>query len=208
MPFIEQVFPISGTPPITINIEQPKTLFTSASGIIQSFTSFPPLGRRNYVVTRETLSNSEWQEAINFLLLCKGNGFLYADFQDYQVVDEILGFGDGIQDTFEIWKTYSAGFTSDRRRLYKIKNNGTAKVYLDDIEQSSGFAINYILGTVVFDDAGAINGKTVKFSGEFYVPVAVANSVFSTELAAVGPTFSNIKDIQLIEIVEYQYTQC
>lgn len=87
----------------------------------------------------------------------------------YSVTDEILGTGDGIEDDFQLIKTYTWGSIS---RVWNILKpiTGTQVVKLDDVVQESGWTVNTTTGIVTFASPPGV-GVVVKASTQFCFPV-------------------------------------
>lgn len=96
-------------------------------------------------------------------------GFRFKDWSDYQGVNQSLGTGNGTKTAFQLVKNYFSGSNSYSRDIKKPVN-GTVKIYLNSILQSSGFTIDHTTGMVTFSSAPA-NGVLVNADFDFDVPV-------------------------------------
>ncbi len=106
------------------------------------------------------------------------NGFRYKDWSDYKScapqqtptnIDQTIGTGDGINPDFQLIKIYTSGSYSSQRTISKPKS-GTVLVSLDNVNQSSGWTLDYTTGILTFIIPPAL-GQVVKVGFEFNVPV-------------------------------------
>lgn len=102
-------------------------------------------------------------------------GFRYKDWADYQLTDEVIGTGDGVENTFLVTKTYTAGNPYVRRIMKLVSGTAVVKVNGVTIPQGSGdlfVTVNNNTGTLTF---GALvipaAAQPVTISCEFDVPV-------------------------------------
>jgi uncharacterized protein (TIGR02217 family) len=107
-------------------------------------------------------------------------GFRFKDHSDYELVEEVIGTGDGADTTWPIIKTYGAGGSNPyQRRIFKPVS-GTVQVWVnnvsvpvDDVSPSaSECSVNYTTGIITFG-ASVIPGvgHAIEVSCEFDVPV-------------------------------------
>src|SRR4029453_17117387 len=82
---------------------------------------------------------------------------------------QLLGTGDGTQTEFQLLKHYPSGSVIEVRTISKPVA-GTVKVYLDGVEQLSGWSVDTTTGLVTFSTAPAA-GVEVTADFEFDVPV-------------------------------------
>lgn len=104
----------------------------------------------------------------------RGYGFRFKDWSDYELVDENIGTGDGVTDTFSITKTYTTGAYSYVRRIFKPIASGFS-LKVNGVTQTGG-GVDYTLDTttgVITFEALSIPaiGEDVTVTGEFDVPV-------------------------------------
>lgn len=111
----------------------------------------------------------------------KAYGFRFRDYSDYQVTGQPIGTGDGNDTTFQLVQTYTSGDYQFTRTITKpvtasVKNAdgnavaNTVHVYLDDVEQMSGWTCDHATGIITFDSAPALN-VVVTADFDFDVPV-------------------------------------
>lgn len=126
----------------------------------------------------------------------KAYGFRFKDWADYVAVGQNIGTGNGTQTTFQLTKIYSSGGYTYLREIKKPVN-GTVKIYLNSILQSSGYTLDLTTGIVTFGMAPAL-GIVVSADCEFDVPVR-----FDTDSIAVradGPGFFVWDAVPIVEI--------
>lgn len=119
-------------------------------------------------------------------------GFRYKDWGDYELGNENIGTGNGVQTVFNVTKSYGSTNTYVRR-IFKLVT-GALVVRVNNVvvpigSGTSQVAVNYNTGVLTFGSA-AIPGDTlpITVTGEFDVPVrfdtdvmAAAHDGFLTE---------------------------
>ncbi len=126
----------------------------------------------------------------------KAYGFRFKDWADYVAVGQNIGTGNGTQTTFQLTKIYSSGGYTYLREIKKPVN-GTVKIYLNSILQSSGYTLDLTTGIVTFAVAPTA-GVLVSADCEFDVPVR-----FDTDAIAVradGPGFFVWDAVPIVEL--------
>jgi uncharacterized protein (TIGR02217 family) len=105
----------------------------------------------------------------------KGHSFRFKDWSDYKSckidtiptpTDQPIGAGDGETTNFQLYKVYSiGGYSRLARKITKPVLNSVS-VAIDGVEQSSGWSIEYSMGTVAFDTAPNV-GSAITCGFEF-----------------------------------------
>jgi uncharacterized protein (TIGR02217 family) len=184
----------------------------SASGFEQRNQNWAK-ARRSYSVGRFLKEYSEIQDAIAFFMAREGrtHSFRFKDWADYfagmewsqanglthgPAPYEIIGTGDGIEDTFQLTKAYSSGAQTVSRDITKPVS-GSVKIWLDEVEQVSGWTLNYLTGILTFTSPPA-GSVVVAWSGEFDVPVRFDSDELPMSLGAID--VGEWPSIQLIEV--------
>lgn len=155
-----------------------------------------PLG--TYSLIYQNINDVDFRAIQSAHHACKGRlvGFRFKDWADYTAEDEVIGFGDGTQQTYQLTKTYGFGSLSSAKNIYKpvqgsivIKSNGSP-VTPDSIDYTTGEVT--LTGT---------SGHEITWSGEFDVPVRFDSDElgFSIDNRS-GEVFIYNNDIQLVEI--------
>jgi uncharacterized protein (TIGR02217 family) len=125
----------------------------------------------------------------------KAYGFRFKDWTDYKATGQVLGMGDGALTQFQLVKHYPSGSVIKVRTIAKPVA-GTVKVYLDSVEQLSGWSLDTTTGLVTFSTPPA-PGDEVTADFEFDVPVR-----FDTDHMAVTIETYRLHAWQQIPIVE------
>lgn len=125
--------------------------------------------------------------------------FLMKDWTDYQLVAEPIFIGDGVANSCQITKTYTAGFNPYVRVIRHLKA-GTLQVFRDGVPQTtSGDWTVDANGLITFPGILPI-GQVVTVNGEFYVPVRFDGDVFSASLPEQTTFIMNV-DLKAIEVI-------
>jgi uncharacterized protein (TIGR02217 family) len=125
----------------------------------------------------------------------KAYGFRFKDWTDYKATGQLLGTGDDALTQFHLVKHYPSGSVIEVRTITKPVA-GTVKVYLDSVEQLSGWSVDTTTGLVTFSTAPTL-GVEVTADFEFDVPVR-----FDTDHMAVTIETYRLHAWQQIPIVE------
>jgi uncharacterized protein (TIGR02217 family) len=125
----------------------------------------------------------------------KAYGFRFKDWTDYKATGQLLGTGDDALIQFQLVKHYPSGSVIEVRTITKPVA-GTVKIYLDGIEQLSGWSVDTTTGLVTFGTPPAL-GIEVTADFEFDVPVR-----FDTDHMAVTIESYRLHAWQQIPIVE------
>jgi uncharacterized protein (TIGR02217 family) len=134
------------------------------------------------------------------------NAFRWKDWSDYKScpasrtplpLDQVLGFGDGVQTVFQLQKTYQSGQQSYVRPITKPVA-GTVLIAVAEDPKVDGleFAIDATTGLVTFAVAPAL-GAQVKAGFEFDVPVRFDTDRIQTSVASF-----QAGDVPAVPIVE------
>lgn len=96
------------------------------------------------------------------------NGFRFRDWADYQIVDQMIGIGDGSQTDFQIYKGYNwAGYWTMRPITKPVASS--MAVRLSGV-QTDDFSLDTTTGLISFSRPPAA-GSEIVVSCEFDVPV-------------------------------------
>lgn len=92
----------------------------------------------------------------DWFLVMRGqeNTFPLRDPADYTVERQAIGAGDGATKTFQLVKTHSVGNAAFAREIL-TPVTGSVHVWVNGIEQVSGWAVGRTTGIVTFDTAPA-----------------------------------------------------
>lgn len=119
-----------------------------------------------------TKADAESTLAFFYARLGRACGFRFKDWTDYSIGStgspQVIATGGGGATKFQIVRRYtSGGYTYSRYITRPVA--GSIKVYLDGVEQVSGFTVNAATGVITFT-GGAPSG-VIGVTGEFDVPV-------------------------------------
>ena len=126
--------------------------------------------------------------------------FRFKDWSDYQAINQNFGIGDGVDTTYQLYKTYdpslillnTPGSITYTREIYLLATAPTIKV-------NGVLTTDYTIsatGLVTFTSAPA-NGHALTWTGEFDIPVR-----FDTDYLSVVMNVNNIADIGSISLRE------
>lgn len=121
--------------------------------------------------------------------------FRFKDFADFTATTQNLGAGNGSQTAFTIRKAYVSGGVT-RYRTHLLPVSGTVHVFLDGVEQMSGWSVDYSTGILTFSVA-PLNAVVVTATFEFDNHVR-----FGTDHWPVNLTQVEVGQVQDIPIVE------
>lgn len=154
--------------------------------------------RGRYNVAHGVKTNSQLKDLISFFRarVGKAYGFRFKDWTDYSASGEFIGTGNGVKTQFQLQRNYTSGNESVARSIKKPVN-GTIKIYLNDVQQNSGWSADVTTGVVTFTSPVA-NSVVVTADYEFDVPVRFDTDRLSARLDDYG--LNSWNDIPLIEI--------
>lgn len=91
-----------------------------------------------YNLINKVCNKKLYNQLLNFFLICRGRkiAFNFLDYNDCMINKQQIGVGDGKNLKFEIYKTYSYGEYSFKRRIFKLKD---IKVFVDNKEIESKY---------------------------------------------------------------------
>lgn len=203
--FMEERFPdcisfgSSGGPGFLTNV------FEFDSGVVSVNEEWDTL-RARYTATFETATPEEIQQVEDFFYTAKGRaiGFRFKDWQDYQIVNQNVGVGDGSTTTFQIFKRYTSGNVIYDRVIHKpleVSSTGAdMQVTVDGVLQTMNgdVHVNESRGTLSFKLAPPA-GAIIKIAyGEYDVPVR-----FDTDTLDVS--FDEFRQLSLeVPLIEVQ----
>src|SRR5438128_503602 len=102
-------------------------------------------------------------------------GFLLRNRLDSQASAEVLSPLSGSTTQYQLSKSYDSS-----TRIVSKPKSGTVLVYLDGVQQSSGFTIDYATGIITFSSAPGAAIVTADF--EFFIPVHFREDELSASL--------------------------
>ena len=113
-------------------------------------------------------------------------------------LDQAIGTGDGATTAFQLMKTYISGPASWVRKIAKPVD-GTVRVAVAGVEQTSGIIIDATTGLVTFASAPAA-GAAITAGYEFDTPVRFDTDALSINLASFAA--GEIPSIPIVEVLD------
>lgn len=138
--------------------------------------------RYQYDVSYGIRDTDDMDVVRNFFMAARGRavGFRFKDHSDYELVEEVIGTGDGVTAAWPIIKTYGAGTGNTyARRIFKPIVD-TVQVWVNNVSipidnvapTSSEASVNFTTGIITFGSSVIpANGHAIEVSCEFDVPV-------------------------------------
>lgn len=169
--------------------------------------------RRRYRLTYADRRPDYVYDVMEFFLARRGSlhSFLFKDPTDYTSAsdgisahgdDVLIGTGDSSDTTFQLVKKYTdSGGTTTRNIRFPI--TGTVRVYLDGVEQLSGWTVDTTTGIVTFTSAPG-TGVEVSAGFTFYVPVRFDEGTDNDGLRTAVTNYNN-HQLESLELVEVLY---
>lgn len=146
--------------------------------------------------------NEDITTLLNFFRARMGmaHSFPYKDWGDFEGTGELIGTGDAVETQFQLIKTYDSGGYDDYVRDITKPKPGTVKIYIDAVEQTSGWSIDPLTGIVTFT---AAPGDTLLITAdyEFYVPCRFDTDYFPISLDYYEA--HSMPDVPVIEDKDY-----
>lgn len=154
--------------------------------------------RNRYNVAYGVQSQSQLDVLVAFFRARKGKayGFRFKDWGDYQALNQQIGVGDGDEVNFQLVRDYESGVNGESRTISKPVES-TVSVYINDVLQASGWALEANTGIITFDTAPDV-AAVIKADFEFDVPVRFDTDRLSVTLEDYG-TYS-LSEVLLVEL--------
>lgn len=172
------------------------TIITTNGGFEQRNINWSA-ARAKYNVLHAVKSQAQIDELLAFFRARQGKayGFRFRDWADFSGTDQVIGIGDGSNKNFQLVKTYGDVVTYERE--IKKPVSGSVSVYVNDVLQTSGVAVNSTTGIVTFTTAPA-DEALITANFEFDVPVRFDIDHLPVQFDAVGQ--NSIRNIALVEV--------
>lgn len=123
-------------------------------------------------------------------------GFRFKDWSDYKVAGQAIGTGNASNKNFQLVKTYTSGGVTETRTITKPVV-GSVKVYLNGVQQLSGWTLNSTTGVVMF---GVAPGNTVAVTADFEFDVPVRFDTDKMEISIEQYNLNQWAGIPIVEI--------
>ncbi len=154
----------------------------------------------------ETTGITDFSDIIAFFMARNGRfrSFRFKDWADFEIgknatnTPQTIGTGDGILTVFQISRLYEdLGSFTFSRTITKIVATPTPRIFLDAVEQGSGFTINLLTGKVTFTSAPGAS-VLVRIICEFDNPVRFDTDGLDTNLLHFNA--GSIPNLPVIEV--------
>lgn len=118
----------------------------------------------------------------------RGYGFRFKDWGDFELTDEPIGLGDGVENDFQIVKTYESGGPLPYIRVITRPVQSSLKVKIDGVETGSW---SLQPSGVIRLSSPLTSSAVLTVSGEFDVPVRFDTDKFqlileTSQAGAIG----------------------
>lgn len=125
--------------------------------------------RRRYSLPFLNISADRYSPILDMFYVARGqlHCFLYRDPLDHSADEELIGFGDGLNQIFQLSKLYTVGGFSYQRNVYAVPDSETIEVTLNGVV-TDAYVLDKDRGLLFFNSAPA-NGAAVRWSGQFDV---------------------------------------
>lgn len=136
--------------------------------------------------------------------LGRTHAFLFRDWKDYTVDDELIGSGDGIETTFQLTKTYRT-YDDDNVEVRNYVRDITQPVASSFVVEVNGSLVNpsdYTLnsgGVLVFDVA-VTDGHAIRWTGEFDNPVRWDIDEWPASVETLD--YGHIRGLRICEVLD------
>jgi len=111
--------------------------------------------RCSYNVAHGVKNQAQLKILIAFFRARKGKayGFRFKDWSDFQAVSQIcVPAIKGAPLVYQLQKTYVDAYGYTDVRTIKKPVQGTVKVYVDGVPQTTGYSVDYVTGRITFVD--------------------------------------------------------
>jgi uncharacterized protein (TIGR02217 family) len=135
---------------------------------------------------------------LQFFMVCQGkaNGFRFKNYVDFGVTSpNPIGTGTGALTTFQLSKRYSFGGQNYDRKISKPAS-GTTTVYLNGVQQMSGWTIDITTGIVTFSSPPGA-GVVVSAAFQFDVPMRFDTDVIAITLSTYKVMSTTVPLVEL-----------
>lgn len=153
--------------------------------------------RERWQVAYGVKKQSQLDALRDFFYICKGRaiGFRFKNPDDYIGTTQELGEGDDSIVDFQLVKIYSSGGQTLTRKITKPVS-GSVTVFINNVEQESGWSIDTTTGIITFSSAPS-PAEVVTATFQFDVPMRFDTDYFPVNLANLQ---ARAADFQVVEI--------
>lgn len=153
--------------------------------------------RERWNVAYGVKTRSELQTLVSFFMARAGRatGFRFKNHDDFEGTVEEIGTGDGSTAQFQLVKIYSSGGYTYTRKIGKPVA-GTLSIYVDSVEDASGWTLDDTTGIVTFDTPPS-SGEVITATFEFDVPMRFDTDHIPVQLSAYE---ARSVDVPIVEL--------
>lgn len=154
--------------------------------------------RAKYAIAMKSLSSDDVKIINSFFYSCKGraHSFRFKDWLDFEAKAQVIGTGDNSKKIFYLSKLYSSGTGTFTRFITKPVPS-RVKIYVNNVEVTSGISIDYNSGKITFTNAPS-TGVVITATFEFDIAVRFNSDELKI---AIDSTLSNsLKEIEFVEV--------
>jgi uncharacterized protein (TIGR02217 family) len=185
----------SGGPTFSTNV------FEAHTGLEQRFCT-RSTARHRYNVGMGVRTKTSMDDMRDFFYRVKGKryGFRFKDWNDYKMVDQNIGTGDGAEVAFNIVKTYVTGSYTYSRRIFKPVTS-TIVVKVAGVTQTltADYTVNSTRGIITFGVA-PVAAAAITITCEFDVPCRFDQDTFDAQHE--GYNAESVNTLTLSEILQ------
>ncbi len=151
--------------------------------------------RRSWNAGYGMQNKNDYSRILTFFHARRGRarGFLFKDWSDYQVNDQIIGTGNGVQDQFQITKTYDDTVLPYVRKITRP----VASTLVVTLNGTPTTSYTLVAGGIIDFLSPPALGVVVRCTCEFDIPVR-----FDTDIMTVEMTWEDAATIPAVPIVE------
>lgn len=171
-------------------------IVTSAAGYEKRNSNWSQ-ARAVYNVAHGVKNKAQLDTLIAFFRARRGRAeaFRFKDWTDYQIINGVIGEGDGVQTTFQITKRYHSTDAATTRTILKPVD-GSVNMYVDGVLEAA-VTIDVNTGIITFTTPPA-QGSIISVDCEFDVPVRFETDQLIARLDEYG--LYSWGDIALVEV--------